>query len=104
MDSQRRRWKNDMADERRGLGSGRGAPSMKIKRVVLSIAPFLIMFAITIGAGRYSSIVSSIEGHGAKGAYGYDVVIFSALAIVAFVVIVGVVFNRYTSRKKESER
>lgn len=75
---------------------------MNAKRIALSVAPFLAMFAITIGAGRYSSMVSSIEGHGAKGAYGYDVVIISALSIVALAVVVAVVYNTYLSRKKKS--
>jgi hypothetical protein len=76
---------------------------MKAKKIVLSAAPFLVMFAITIGAGRYSSMVSSIEGHGAKGAYGYDMVIISALALVALAIVVAVVYTAYLSRKKRSE-
>jgi hypothetical protein len=73
---------------------------MKKKTAMLSIAPFLVMFAVTIAAGRYSSIVSQVEGHGAKGAYGYDFVIIVALVIVGIAIVAGTAYGVFASRKK----
>ncbi len=77
---------------------------MKVKGKVLLIAPFLIMLGVTFGAGRYSAMVSSFEGHGAKGAYGYDLVLILALLMVAGAVIGTVAYSKLTSKKAKSDR
>ena len=54
---------------------------MKTKQIVLLIAPFLIMFGVTIGAGRYAAMVAKTEGHGAKGVIGFDIVLIVSFLI-----------------------
>jgi hypothetical protein len=77
---------------------------VKVKRILFSVAPFLIMLAVTFGAGRYSAMVSAKEGHGAKGAFGFDSVLILAFVIVAVAVIGALAYTRYTSKKEESGR
>jgi hypothetical protein len=77
---------------------------MKVRRTVLSVAPFLIMFGVTLAAGGYSAIVSKTEGHGAKGAYGYDFVLIVAFLIVAIVLIAAFAYSKMASRKAKSGR